>query len=89
MGAVDELHPHQGVLGAKDVGVDPVQGVPAQVVVAVAGGAGKVGLRHPVLLEGGEHLAGVLLRDGVDAGELLRQLPLGLGGQGQNSVAYL
>ena len=89
MGAVDELHPHQGVLGAENVGVDLIQGVPAQIVVAVAGGAGEVGLRHPVFLEGRQHLAGVLLRNGVDAAELLGQLRLGLGSQGQNFVAYL
>ena len=89
MGAVDELQAHQGVLSAEDVGVDLIQGVPAQIVVAVAGGAGEVGLRHPVFLEGRQHLAGVLLRNGVDAAELPGQLRLGLGSQGQNFVAYL
>ena len=68
--------------GVEEVGVDQVQGIPAQIVVAVAGGAGEVGLGHPVLLEGGQHLLGVLLGDGVDAGKLLRQVGLSLGRQG-------
>ena len=89
MGAVDELHPHQGVLRAENIGVNLIQGVPAQVVIAVAGGAGEVGLRHPVLLEGGEHLLRILLRHRVNAGELLRQVRLGLGGQGTDLVTDL
>ena len=71
VGAVDELDAHQGGLGAEDLGVDLVQLVPAQVVVAVAGGAGEVGVGHPVGLEGVQHPGGVLLGDGVDAGELV------------------
>ncbi len=89
MGAVDELYPHQGVLGVEEVGEDQVQGIPAQIVVAVASGAGEVGFRHPVLLESGQHLLGVLLGNGVDAGELLRQVGLGLSRQGFYFVADL
>ena len=70
-GAVDGLHAHQGVLGAEDIGVDLVQGGPAQIVIAVAGGAGEIGVRHPVGLEGVQHPGGVLLGDSVDAGELI------------------
>ena len=78
MGAVDKLDAHQSGLGAEDLGVDFVQLIPAQVVIAVAGGAGKVGIGHPVVLECLQHPLGVLLGDGVNAGKLLPQLGLGL-----------
>ena len=71
VGTVDELNAHQGGLGAEDLGVDLVQLVPAQVVVAVAGGTGEVGVGHPVGLEGVQHPGGVLLGDGVDTGKLV------------------
>ena len=70
MGAVDELDAHQGVLGAEDLGVDLIQGVPTQVVIAVPSGAGEVGFRHSMVLEGGQHLLAVVFRHGVDVGEL-------------------
>ena len=81
VGTVDELDAHQGGLGAEDLGVDLVQLVPAQVVITIAGGAGKVPLRHPVGLEGVQHPGGVLLRHGVDAGKLILQFLLGLAAQ--------
>ena len=87
MGAVDELDAHQSGLGAEDLGIDLVQLVPAQVVVAVAGGAGKVGVGHPVVLEGLQHPLGVLLGDGVDAVKLLPQLGLGLLPQASHLLA--
>ena len=71
VGAVDELDAYQGRLSAEEVGVDLVQLVPAQVVVAVAGGAGEVSVGHPVLLKGGQHPGGILLGNGVDAGKFL------------------
>ena len=77
MGAVDELEPHQSGLCSEQLGIDLVQLVPAQVVIAIAGGAGEIALRHPVLLKGGQHPGGVLLGNGIDAGKLLGQLGLG------------
>ena len=82
MGAVDELHPHQGIFGAEQLREDLIQLVPAEIVIAVAGGPGKIGLRHPVLLKSGQDLAGVLLRDGINAVELVPQPGLRLGCQG-------
>ena len=70
MGSVDELNPDQGVFGAEDIGVDLIQLVPALVVIAVTGGAGKVTLSHPVLLKRGKHLTGILLCDSVNAVKL-------------------
>ena len=71
VGTVDELDAYQGGLGAEDLGVDLVQLVPAQVVVAVAGGTGEVGVCYPMGLEGVQHPGGVLLGDGVDTGKLV------------------
>ena len=56
MGAAGDLGPHQGGLGVKNVGVDPLQPLPAVVVVAVARGGGEVVGPHPVFLHGGEDL---------------------------------
>ena len=89
MGAVDELQPHQGVLGVKEVGIDLVQLVPADIVVAVAGGPGKVALRDPMPLKGGEYLLGIRLRNGVDAVKVIPHLCLRLAGQRQNTCANL
>ena len=58
--------------------VNLIQLIPAQVVVAVAGGASKVGVGHPVVLERLQHPLGILLGDSVNAGKLLPQLGLGL-----------
>ena len=84
MGSVDKLDAHQRLLRAEDLGIDLVQLVPSLIVVAIAGGTGKIALGHAVILEGGEHLAGVLLRNGINAGKLLCQAGLGLGGQGEH-----
>ena len=89
MGAVDEADADQGVLGAEDLGVDLLQLVPAQVVIAVAGGTGEVCLRHPVLLEGRQDLLGILLGDGVNALELRAQIGLGLPAQRPDPVTDL
>ena len=88
MGAVNELDAHQCGLGAEDIGVDFVQLVPAQVIVAVASGAGKIAICHPVLLKGSQHPGGVLLGDGVNAGKFLGQLALGLVAQSPDTVVY-
>ena len=89
VGAVDKPEAHQGVLGAEDLGVDLLQLVPAQVVVAVAGGPGKIALGHMVLLERGQDLLGVALRDGVDPVKLFSQFRLGPGRQAPDPLADL
>jgi hypothetical protein len=89
VGAVHEGEADHGVLGAEDVGVDLTQGLPAQVVIAIAGGALKMGLGDLVLLKGRQDLLGVLLRNGVDALKLLGERSLGLVPKGTDTVAYL
>ena len=89
MGAVHKPDAHQGVLGAEDIGIDLLQLVPAQVVVAVAGGAGKIALGHMVLLEGGQDLLGVDLRNGVDPVKLFSQFRLSPGRQAPDPLADL
>ena len=89
VGAVDKLDAHQSGLCAEEVGVDLIQLIPPQVVVAIAGGAGKISVSHPVLLEGGQHPCGVLLRDGIDPGKFLCQLTLSLAAKGCYTVVYL
>ena len=71
MGAVDKADAHQRRLGAEDLGVDLIQGLPAQIVIAVAGGAGKAGVRDPGVLEGLHHPEGILLRHSVDLSKAL------------------
>ena len=89
VGAVDKLDAHQGGFGAEELGIDLVQFVPAQVVVAVAGGAGEVPLGHPVVLEGLQHPLGVVLGDGVNAGKFLKKLLLGPVPKGTDLLANL
>ena len=89
MGAIDELDANQSGLGAEEVGVDLVQLVPAQVVVAVAGGSGEVVLRHTVVLEGAQDPLGILGGDSVDMGELLGQLRHGAVAKGADALVYL
>ena len=75
MGAAGDLGPHQGGLGVEHVGVDPLQVVPALVVIAVAGGGGEVGGVDPVFLHGCQDLALVILRCLVDGVKPLPQVP--------------
>ena len=89
MGTVDELYPHQCVLCMEQICKDQVQGVPSQVVVAITSGSCKVGLRYPVLLEGGQHFGCILLRDGIDAVKLGTDISLGLSSQGFHFITYL
>ena len=62
MGAAGDLGPHQGCLCMEHVGIDPLQIIPALVIVAVAGGGGEVGGVHPVFLHGHQHLCLIVLR---------------------------
>ena len=73
MGAAGDLGTHQGRLRVEAVGVDPLQVVPAHVVVAVARGLGEAGGVDPVLLHGPEDLGLVVLGDAVDLREPLPQ----------------
>ena len=66
MGAVDKLDAHKGGFRTENVGVDFIQGLTAQIVVAVAGGAGKAGVGDAVVLESLHNLSGILPRDRVD-----------------------
>ena len=87
VGAVDKLQADQRRLRSEEVGVNFIQLVPTQIVIAIAGGSGKVGLRHPVLLERRQNPGGILLGDGVDAVKLLSQLSLRLVSQVQDTLA--
>ena len=89
MGAVDKLNSHQCGLGAKEVGIDLIQLIPAQVIVTIAGGTGKIAIGYPVFLKGGQHTLGVFLGDGVDPSKFLCQLPLSLIAQSPDTVVYL
>ena len=66
MSAVDELNAYQCCLRAEHVGIDFIQGLAAQIVIAVAGGPGKAGIRNAVVLKGLHDLAGILPGDRVD-----------------------
>ena len=89
VGAVDKLNPHQSGLGAKQAGIDLVQFIPAQIVVAVAGGAGKISVGNPMLLKGRQHPCGILPCNGVDTGKFPGQLFLGLDAQRFYTVVEL
>ena len=82
MGAVDKPNAHQGVLGAKQVGVNLVQLIPAQIVIAIASGPGKIALRHAILAEGIQHPQSVGLCHGINAGKLFFQRLFSPAGQG-------
>ena len=71
MGAADDLRTDQSGLRMKGVRIDPLQGVAAQIVVAVAAGGSKAGGADPVFLHGRDDLGLVVFRDavnGVEAG---------------------
>ena len=89
MGAVDKADTDQGVLRAKNVGVNLLQLVPAQIVVTITGGAGKVGFCYTVLLKRRQDLLRIFLRNGIDTGKLLSQVSLSLPAQGSDPVTYL
>ncbi|CAN4044771.1 Peptidase propeptide and YPEB domain, partial [Dysosmobacter welbionis] len=61
MGAAGDLGTDQSRLRVEHIGVHSLQVVPAVIVVAVAGGGGKVGGVYPVFLHGGQDLALVVL----------------------------
>ena len=81
MGSVHEAQAHQGALRAENIRPDLIQGLPAQVVIPVAGGTGKAGFADPMLPEGRHNAPGALLRNGVDLPEAGLDARLGLPGQ--------
>ena len=88
MGPVDELGAHQGLFRAEDPGIDALQLVPAGVVIAIAGGAGKIPRLDPLFGKGVQHLLGVFQGDGVDLPEAGRDALLGPPGQGKKVVVH-
>ena len=87
MSSVDKLQADQRRLRSKEIGVNLIQLVPPQIVVAVAGGSGKIGLRHPMLLECRQNTSGIFLGNGVNTVKLLSQLSLRLVPQVQDAPA--
>ena len=69
MGSAGNLGTHQGSLGVEHVGIDLFQGVPAVVVVAVAGGGGEAASGDPIFLHGPDHLGLVVFGYLVNGGE--------------------
>ena len=89
VGAIDKPDAHQGILGAKQMGIDLVQLVPAQVVIAITSGSGKIALRHSIPAEGVQHSQGVGLSHCINAGKLLFQRLLCPAGQGAQLLRKL
>ena len=81
MSAVDEGRAHQRALSAQDPGIDPLQLVPAGIVVAIAGGAVEVRSLDSLLRKGGQDLFRVAEGDPVDLRETAGTPGLRPGGQ--------
>ena len=73
MGAAGDLGPYQGGFRVEHIGIDLFQGIPAQVIVAVAGGGGKTGGGDPVFLHGRQNLGLIVLGHGINGGKTLTQ----------------
>ena len=56
MGAAGDLGPHQRVLCVENSCVNLLQGIPSQIVIAIARGAQKTGLADLIFLHGLKHL---------------------------------
>ena len=89
MGTGYKVVADQGIFTAEDVGQYSVQRLPADVAIAIAGGAGKHRLTHPVLDEGGQHLLGIVVGGFIDLLEDGGTLLLGLAAEGFDSLIYL
>ena len=68
-----DLRPHQGIFRMKKRRIDLFQSIPAQIIIAVPGGAEQAGFRNPALLHGGSHLELVVLCGLVNLPKTLRQ----------------
>ena len=73
VGAAGDLGADQGSLRVEHIGIDPLQIVPALIIIAVTGGSGKVRGIDPVFLHGGQDLALVVLRGLIDCVKPLPQ----------------
>lgn len=51
------------------MGKDPIQRIPADIIVAIAGGRGKMPLGNPFLLEGSKDPRGILRFNGLNTGK--------------------
>ena len=74
MGAAGDLRSHQRCLRAKDMGIDAFQIVPSVIIVAVAGGGIEMHGSQAVGLHGLDHLGLIVLRHGINVGELRNDL---------------
>ena len=72
------MGPHQGILALEAMGKDPVQRIPADIIVSIAGGRAKMPLGNPFLLEGGKDPGGVFRFDGLYTGEYRGKACLGI-----------
>ena len=65
MRAAGDLRPHERSLGVERVGIDALELVAADVVIAIARRCGKAGRADAVFLHGGKHLGLIGLCDAV------------------------
>ena len=72
MGAADKVMPHQRVLRVKSIGVNTVESVAAEVIVAVACGSVEIALPHSGVLKRLYHFYLVIFLDLVYLSELIR-----------------
>ena len=71
MGAAGNLGPDQGGLRMEYVRIDLFQSIPAQVVVAVAGGGCEAGGGNPIFPHGVQDLCLVVFRNGINGRKAL------------------
>ena len=84
VGAADHLDPHQCVLSAEGGGKHLIQDLPAPVIRAIACRSGKIGLRHPMGLEGGKDLLRIFAGDLINSRKGRRNGLVRLSGQLQD-----
>ena len=89
MCAVDERGAHQRGLAAEHPGVNALQLVAAHVVIAVAGGAGKVTGLYPLFGKGLQHLFGAGKGDAVDFFKTAFAPLLGAAGQFGHLIVHI
>ena len=73
VGTADDLRTDNRGLRTEKIGKYLLQGITADVVIAVTGGRSKMTVRDHVLLIGLKDASGAMFLNGVDAGELLLQ----------------
>ena len=83
------LRAHNGGFGTEQLAEDGLQRVAAYIIIAVAGGRGKMAGRNVMAGEGREYLTGTLQSDMVDLGKLLRTVSFSLHDQLLNIHSYL